>query len=217
MHFEDVEDDAMESLYMGEEVDGTGKGNGIEEDVEMMENMASGFSAFSNIYLIVLSKTPLPRRYTTPINMDNNSAAEEDMSMDEVVVTGGTKIPPPRRYSTTEGGAAPVNIRLERDQSEDNSMTRETPPRAGLHPRERKRHTKSGKIFDNNVLETVVHERPTGRKIYPQSSIRGYNDIRAARLVCLYIFWMGPSHIALDRSQGLNEPAYEHHRGCANS
>jgi len=24
---------------------------------------------------------------------------------------------------------------------------------------------------------------------------------------------MGPSHIALDRGQGINEPAYEHHRG----
>ena len=86
-----------------------------------------------------------------------------------------------------KGGAAPVNIHLERDQSEDNSVATETPPRAGLHPRERKRHTKSGQIFDNNTLETVVHERPTRKKIYPQSSIRGYNATRAARLVCLYI------------------------------
>lgn len=108
-HFEQ-NDTESENMYMGgQEVDETGEGNGIgiedeERDATEMENMASNFSGFSNIYLIVLSKMPLPKRYSTPINdrpgyqfkatEDEDVSMDEDMnegmSMDEVV-TGGKK------------------------------------------------------------------------------------------------------------------------------
>jgi hypothetical protein len=64
--------------------------------------------------------------------------------------------------------------------------------RAELYPRERNRRTKkkseqSQQIFGDDNLEEnpVVHTRPTKKKLYPQSSLRGYNAMRAARLVRL--------------------------------
>lgn len=195
------DDDMFLSTQNGEEVDVTG----IEQDADMIVNSQD----------------------------EDNIAANEDadMSTDEVDGTGGNKgkdkassfsalssiylsvipkIPPPRRFSAPRGGAEPVNIRLQRDQSEDNNSGPE------LNPRERNRRKKKiQQIFGDDQLEEeypVVNRKPTKRKLYPQSSLRGYNPIRAARLVGLYsLDGELTSHIALDCGQGVDEPAYENH------
>jgi hypothetical protein len=95
-------------------------------------------------------------------------------------------------------------------------MATETSSRTALHPRERIKRSKKKiqRIFgDDNIDEEypVVHQRPTKKKLYPQSSLRGYRAMRAARLVGLYsLDGEHPSYIALDRDQGVDEPAYEH-------
>ena len=112
MHFEDVTESEMYASSEGsrkrkvDDVQMVISSQGEETDVTKMENKASSFSTFSNIYLSVLSKIPLPRRYSAPINdrrqpeqrdqsEDNNMAAEidevTDMGMDEVVTRGGKK------------------------------------------------------------------------------------------------------------------------------
>src|SRR5271154_2368874 len=98
-------------------------------------------------------------------------------------------------------------------------MATETSSRAARHPRERiKRSKKFQQIFGDDKIDEeypVVHKRPTKMKLYPQSSLRGYHTMRAARLVCLYsLDGEHPSHIALDHDQGVDEPAYEHQRRC---
>jgi hypothetical protein len=98
-------------------------------------------------------------------------------------------------------------------------MATDTSSRAVLHPRERiKRSKKLQQIFGNDRIDEespVVHKRPTKRKLFPQSSLRGYRAMRAARLVRLYsLDGEHPSHIALDCDQGVDEPAYGHQRRC---
>jgi hypothetical protein len=121
-----------------------------------MGNKASSLSAFQAIKLKVLPKIPLPRRYSAP-----------------------------------RGGAAAINIHLQptqRHQSEENSVATETSSCAERHPRERNRRTKKfQQIFGDDKIDEeypVVHTRPTKNKLYPQSTLRGYNAMRAARLVC---------------------------------
>jgi hypothetical protein len=66
----------------------------------------------------------------------------------------------------------------------------ETSSCAEHHPRERNRRTKKfQQIFGDDKLEEeypVIHKRPTKKNLYPQSPLRGYNAMRAARLVRLY-------------------------------
>ena len=68
-------------------------------------------------------------------------------------------------------------------------MAEDIPSKAKFHPRECNRRTKMPKqIFGDELDEEeypVVHRRPTKRKLYPQTPLRGYNAVRAARLVCL--------------------------------
>jgi hypothetical protein len=90
---------------------------------------------------------------------------------------------------------------------------------AALHPRERiKRSKKNQQIFGDDMIDEenpVVHKRPTKRKLYPQSFLRGYRTMRAARLVRFYsLDGDHPSHIALDCDQGVDEPAYENQCRC---
>jgi hypothetical protein len=217
-----------EEKYDNEEEDG-----GEEEDVDMDlrdGNRASSFSAYSN-------KTPPLRIYSTPPlgirlqhdqSEDNTMAAKRmnsqdedgDKRTDDVGRPGGKKIPLPRRYSAPQGGAAPVNIRLqpvERAQSENNGMAAKT---AELHPRERNRRSKKFKqIFgDDEIEEDVIHKRPTKKSLYPQPSLRGYKPVRAARLVGSYVLHRGQiSHISLDGGKGVNEQTDEYHSRCANS
>ena len=99
MHFEDVMESEMYASSEGsrkrkvDDVQMVISSQGEETDVTKMENKASSFSTFSNIYLSVLSKIPLPRRYSAPINdrrqpeqrdqsEDNNMAAEIDEDTD---------------------------------------------------------------------------------------------------------------------------------------
>ena len=121
-----------------------------------------------------------------------------------------------------QGGATPVNIRLQpmqRDQSEDNSMTTESSSCATFNPW---KHTKQSKklqqIFGNDKIDEenpVVHKRPTKKNLYPQPSLRRYCSVRAARLVCIYsLDEEHPSHVALDQNQRVNELAYEHQCRC---
>ncbi|KAF8810359.1 hypothetical protein BYT27DRAFT_7209607 [Phlegmacium glaucopus] len=64
-----------------------------------------------------------------------------------------------------------------------------TSSRAVLHPWERiKRSKKLQQIFGNDRIDEespVVHKRPTKRKLFPQSSLRGYRAMRAARLTAI--------------------------------
>jgi hypothetical protein len=69
-------------------------------------------------------------------------------------------------------------------------MATESSTSAKFHPRERNRRTKKfQQIFGDDKIEDenpAVHTRPTKKKLYPQSSLRGYNAMKAARLVRLH-------------------------------
>jgi hypothetical protein len=150
----------------------------------------------------------------------NSQDEDADTRTDDVGGTGVKKIPIPRRYSAPRGGTASVNIRLQpviRDHSENNGMAAKT---AELHPRERNRRMKKvEQIFgDDKIEEEVIHKRPTKKSLYPQPSLRGYNPVRAARLVGLYLLDRGQiSHISLDGNKAVNEQTYEYHSRCRNS
>ena len=96
-------------------------------------------------------------------------------------------------------------------------MATETP---SCYPREHSKRSNKRfqQIFGDDKLDEeypVVHQRPTKKKLFPQTPLRGYNAMRAARLVRLYsLDGEHPSNIALDRDQGVDEPAYEHQRRC---
>ena len=98
-------------------------------------------------------------------------------------------------------------------------MATETFSYAAPHPRQRvKRSNKFQQIFGNDKIDEeypVVHKRPMKKTLYPQISLRGYNALRAARLVRLYsLDGERPSNITLDRDQGVDEPAYEYQCRC---
>lgn len=80
-------------------------------------------------------------------------------------------------------------------------MAAETSSGAELHPREHIRGSKKKfkQIFGDDRIEEehpVVHERPTRKTLYPQSPLRGYDAMRAARLVRLFFGWRA-THLIL--------------------
>jgi len=125
-----------------------------------------------------------------------NKASSSSSPFQAFVLRGLPKIPLPRRYSAPKGGTTAINIRLQptqRDQSENNSEAAKTSSCAEFHPRERNRRAKKFQlIFGDDEIEEehpAVHMRPTKKKIFPQSALRGYNAVKAARLVRPYS-WM---------------------------